>query len=105
MRQKILNSPQPSIRAISIMSFGSVRKNWRMKNTANVPEAPGKIIPQNEFISPLPPLPNRSFPPTSGIWRSTYTLGIIVTIPGTIMETSRMRKNGWFIRKFSLANA
>ncbi|MNN93525.1 hypothetical protein D3C81_2119920 [compost metagenome] len=76
-----------------------------MKNTAKVPDAPGKIMPQNEFIRPFPPLPKKSLPPANGIWRMTYTVGIMVTMPGIIIAASSTRKMGLFSLNFSFAKA
>ena len=37
IRKKIRGSDAPSIRAASMISVGSVRMNWRMRNIAQAP--------------------------------------------------------------------
>ena len=52
MRTKIAYSFAPSIRALSMKSFGREKKNWRIMKTPNAVRLSGMINPQYVFCSP-----------------------------------------------------
>ena len=52
MDQKNRSAPAPSIRAASVSSSGTVRKNWRNRNVAVADAISGMVSPAYEFRSP-----------------------------------------------------
>ena len=54
MRNKIVRSPAPSMRAASSSSSGQVSNTWRSKNTPNGENTAGMMSAAHEPISPRP---------------------------------------------------
>ncbi len=98
IRSSTVSLLAPSTRAASSYSIGSVRKNWRRKNTPNAVAAFGTI---SDPIWPIPAPASRCTP----IHLVMMNCGIIVTWNGTISVVMIRTKRRPRPRNLNLANA
>ena len=91
MRTSVPSREQPSIRAASSSSIGSVRKNCRMRKIPNGVTRLGRISAPSESTSPR--------------WRMIRKIGIITTWNGIISVASSRTNSTSRPKKRSRANA